>query len=200
MTDLTKDELTELYGIAERVARTHRSRVLPLDIRVQAAADGVLDAYLAGETDLAAAGYRAVARAADAHIRLYGMGTSGVFTAPRAAVFWNVPAEDPIEALIERLAVRQLWARLEDKHRRTLRALVDADFSIALAAERAGTTYSTYADRLAVARRRARELWFAPETPRGHYSKAGRRGAQWNPVRALQSRLSARRARRRPAA
>ena len=196
MTDLTNAELAELYAIAERVARTHRSKLLPLDIRIQAAADGVIDAFLAGETDLAAAGYRAVARAADAHIRLYGMGGAGAATAPRFNVYWTVPAEDPIETMLERIAVRQTWAQLELKDRATLRALVDADYSIALAANRAGVSYSAYADRLAAARRRARELWFAPETPRGHYSKAGHRGARWNPVRALQSRLSARRRRR----
>jgi hypothetical protein len=162
--------------------------------------DGAVDAWLLGEDPYRAA-MAAISRAVDAEKQHHGLGTHGRDHAARYHRYWRTPRDDDFtEGVLERLALQQVWDQMPGPHKITLTQLVLADGDITTAAESAGVSYSTYADRLAVARRWARRLWHAPDPPSKHYARRGRRLPGTTAARLWSGWRSARRARRRDAA
>lgn len=81
---------------------------------------------------------------------------------PRAQQYWFVPASDPEEAFVERLAVGQVLDTLKQIDRETILALAVHD-DYRRAAESLGLKYATFTQRMSVARRAFRRQWFAPD-------------------------------------
>jgi hypothetical protein len=92
---------------------------------------------------------------------------AGQASMPRVAVFWHPPAgtsDGHADGVDDRVALRQVWQALREQDRQALAALaVTGDYQAA--ADALGLRLSTYAHRLAAARRRALALWHQGEAP-----------------------------------
>jgi hypothetical protein len=190
---------SDITSLAAHCARRHWSRLIPADARAEAALDGIVDALTSGE-DPYYAGLAAISRAVDRHKAEHGLGTSGRAHATAYYRWWSgwvayADRQHDYDDVDDRLTLAAVWSRLPEQHREAL-ALLAEHGTIAAAADAAGQTYARYNTRLYLARRAARELWHAPDTAPRHYAHAGRRGANYQPGRAL-SALVHRRARTR---
>lgn len=91
-------------------------------------------------------------------------GTHGVASAPRFVQYWTVRPAGHEDGLIERLAVGQVLTTLTGPYRDAVVALaVHGDYQAS--ADALGISYAAFVGRIATARRRIYDLWYAPETP-----------------------------------
>jgi hypothetical protein len=87
------------------------------------------------------------------------------------AYWYQPPLSGWEDAVVERIAARQIWVALSPAHRRVLRALMAADGDYRVAAAALGTTYATFRTRLGRARAAFRELWHEGEAPSRQWSQ-----------------------------
>jgi len=165
---------TELHQIAGRSAvHCPWGAGYPVPDRFEFAWAGIVD-YLAGcenppeRFEVYKAGMKAIGRAADRELREHGLTTRGgdglrpmarfeIFWAPRAA-----PGADT--AVVDRLAVRQIWPMLRPLHQMVFLALA-ATGDYAQAAQAVGYPYSTFSSLVSQARAAFLTLWHEGETP-----------------------------------
>jgi hypothetical protein len=204
----TLDDLTQM---ARWVVQSNKGFVLErgeaIDIAAVALVERLYSQPSATKLDLYRAARAAVSGANDREFSYLGLtrqmkrdGREG--TTPSFARYWNgrealrSPFED---AIVERLAVKQVWAGLSSSHRQTFNALISAG-SLRAAAEILGVSEPTYRARLWRARIEARRLWHAPEEPSRHWARdhPGTDSGKYN--KGIEKLANGRRARRRTAA
>lgn len=104
-----------------------------------------------------------------AHHRFYGLSQASGYSREHGAFrrYWHQPPLAGWEdAIVDRIALGQVWAAISPAHRRVLQALADSGDQES-AARALGTTYATYRSRLRRAREAFRELWHEGETAPG---------------------------------
>ena len=166
--------LTELDDIAATAAATvhHRSH-LNRDIRVQAAWEAITTHLYATDQaptrhtllTLAWTAIRHEARA-DCAFRGWQPGYHAT-TRPGFERYWALaanPHPSPEAAVVDRLALAQIWPRLRPRHRQLLLALAAHD-DYTQAAQAVGLKYHSYLSALSRARRAFLALWHEHETP-----------------------------------
>mgnify|MGYP002622896921 FL=1 len=172
--------LAELDDIAETAAVTvhHRSH-LDRAVRVQAAWEAATTHLYAADTpptrhDLLTVAWNAIRQAAraDCAFRGWQPGYEAV-TRPGFERYWALsanPHPSPEAAVVERLALAQIWPRLRPRHRELLLALAVHD-DYTRAAEAVGLKYHSFVSCISRARRAFLALWHeheAPSRPWGH--------------------------------
>jgi hypothetical protein len=152
----------DIERIAIRCAERPRSRLLPWEQRYEAALEGIFEGIAEGSRDLVGAGLNAITKATEQHARAHGLDKSGQ---PRRGfvIYWDPPGSDFEDRVLDPIALWQIWPFLAAIHRETLMDLVKAEGSMLSAAEYSGCSLKAYKQRLYLARKAARELWFAPE-------------------------------------
>ena len=123
--------------------------------------------------DLLAAARSGLNRLTHAHRQSHGLSQSSGFTRERPAFagYWYQPPLSGWEdAIVDRIALGQVWDAISPAHRRVLQALADAGDQEG-AARALGTTYATYRSRLRTAREAFRVLWHEGETAPGKQGK-----------------------------
>ncbi len=169
----SRERLEDLAGWA---ARTHWSRLLAYEDRWQAAWDGLTEAVIEGDPDLHGAALRGISGAVNRELSAHGL-TRARGPAPRYAAYWHVRDAPPaFEAVEETMTLAAVLAAMRPGDRAALRALADADGELGAAAETYGLALGSYRVRVCIARQRARDLWFAPESPPRRLWKRGRAG------------------------
>lgn len=153
--------------------------------------------------DLKLAGANAVNRLAQDHARTRGLdgknpdaGYEGMRGFRRYWLLDTLPTSSPENAVVDRLAVAQIWPLLSPTHQDVLLAMaVHADH--VSAAEALGKTYATFTSHLRNARHSFRQLWHEHETPTGMWGRSDRRHGQRTAAQVLANRIQqrARRAR-----
>lgn len=171
----------DLAVISRRVARTALGLIIDRDEARDIAAVGVIERLYSGpppsRSDLYRAAQRAVSAANDREYSYCGLdknvSRSGrLGTPPEFARFWGgraalvAPFE---EALVERIAARQVWAALPARHREVLWALAVYG-TYAGAGSALGLSAKGFQNRIYKARLSARELWFWPDEPAGQWA------------------------------
>jgi hypothetical protein len=163
----------ELHQIAARATVYCRwGDRFPLNDRFEIAWSGVVD-YLAGceeppeSFDLYKAGQRAIGRASDRELREHGVtrGSDGLLAMPSFDAYWAPRTGAPADAaVVDRLAVWQIWPMLRPLHQMAFLALA-AHGDYAKDAEAAGYPYSTFTSLIVDARAAFLALWHEGETP-----------------------------------
>lgn len=163
----------ELHQIAARAAVYCRwGDRFGFPERFEIAWAGVVD-HLAGceeppqSFDLYKAGMRAISRASSQELREHGItrGSDGLQAMPSFDAYWahkTSPAADA--AVVDRLAVWQIWPMLRPLHQMAFLALA-AHGDYTQAAEAVGYPYSTFSTLISQARAAFLELWHEGETP-----------------------------------
>lgn len=163
----------ELHQIAARATVYCRwGDRFPFPERFEIAWAGVVD-HLTGcdeppeSFDLYKAGMRAIGRANDKELREHGITRSGdgLRAMPSFDAYWahkTSPAADA--AVVDRLAVWQIWPMLRPLHQMAFLALA-AHGDYAQAAEAVGYPYSSFSSLISQARVAFLELWHEGETP-----------------------------------
>lgn len=163
----------ELHQIAARATVYCRwGDRFPFPERFEIAWAGVVD-HLAGceETpesfDLYKAGQRAIGRASSRELREHGVtrGSDGLQAMPSFDIYWGhktSPAADA--AVVDRLAVWQIWPMLRPLHQMAFLALA-AHGDYAQAAAAVGYPYNSFSTLVSQARAAFLELWHEGETP-----------------------------------
>jgi hypothetical protein len=134
---------------------------------------GIVD-YLAGcETpperfEMYKAGMKAISRAADRELREHGVttrGGDGLRPTTRFEIYWRPRAAPGADtAVVDRLAVHQIWPMLRPLHQMAFLALA-AHGDYAQAAQAVGYPYSTFSDLVSQARAAFLTLWHEGEAP-----------------------------------
>lgn len=174
--------LDDLAGFARHVARTARGLIIDPAEAADIAAVALVEALFApgpapSTSELFRAARRAVSAANDREYSYCGLdknvSRSGrLGTPPEFARFWGgraalvAPFE---EALVERIAARQVWAALPARHREVLWALAVYG-TYAGAGSALGLSAKGFQNRIYKARLSARELWFWPDEPAGQWA------------------------------
>jgi hypothetical protein len=163
----------ELHQIAARATVYCRwGDRFPFAERFEIAWAGVVD-HLTGceqppeSFDLYKAGMRAIGRASDRELREHGVtrGSDGLQAMPSFDVYWahkTSPAADA--AVVDRLAVRQIWPMLRPLHQMAFLALA-AHGDYYQAALATGYPYSTFSVLITQARAEFLRLWHEGEAP-----------------------------------
>jgi hypothetical protein len=195
----------ELHQIAARATVYCRwGDRFPFPERFEIAWSGVID-YLAGceETpesfDLYKAGMRAIGRASERELREHGItrGSDGLRAMPSFDAYWAPRAGAPADAaVVDRLAVWQIWPMLRPLHQMAFLALA-AHGDYARAAEAAGYPYATFTSLIGEARAAFLALWHEGETPSRIWA-ANKHGATDPALRARRILASRRRTRQPP--
>jgi hypothetical protein len=165
---------TELHQIAGRAtAYCPWGTGFPFPDRYEFAWAGIVD-YLAGcdappeRFEVYKAGMKAIGRAADRELREHGLttrGGDGLRATPRFEIFWRPRAAPGADAaVVDRLAVRQIWPMLRPLHQMVFLALA-AHGDYAQAAQAVGYPYSTFSDLVSQARAAFLTLWHEGEAP-----------------------------------
>ena len=178
-------------SLARLAAATHftaprASGVLGRADREDTARYAIVTAVLeAGErpadTDLLHAGRDAISRAVTAELHHHGLSArSREHPGPGFARYWH-PGRQPDcpweAALVEGIALGQVWAVLPARHCRVLRALADCG-GYQAAARSLGTTDATFRVRVSKARAAFRAWWFEHETPPSMWGADRRTGGE----------------------
>lgn len=144
----------------------------PFPERFEIAWSGVVD-HLAGceqppeSFDLYKAGMRAIGRAGSKELREHGItrGSDGLIAMPSFDAYWAPRTGAPADAaVVDRLAVWQIWPVLRPLHQMAFLALA-AHGDYAKAAEAAGYSYATFTSLIGEARAAFLALWHEGETP-----------------------------------
>ena len=163
----------ELREIALMAARAWRyPRIASYDDRREWAFDGIIDLVLTATTyptvsDLVRAGNDGIRRQVYAVSRMNGRPDRGDQQPGRNfVIFWYTPHQEvPVDAIVERIALKQVWPLLTPLERLTLNTLAACDFSTPKAAHYLGIPQSTFSQRVMRARRRFAEAWYWPDRP-----------------------------------
>lgn len=116
----------------------------------------------------------AVAALTQANRQSRGLSRASGFTVIHGAFaryWWQPPLSGWEDAVVDRIALGQVWDAITPAHRSTLRALADCGGDQEGAAKAVGASYVTYQSRLRDARRAFRELWHEGETPPGKFRR-----------------------------
>lgn len=175
---MTEAEWASLERIAQHVARTSPTTMLTRNQKYEVALDAVIE--YAAEHGQPEPGDGAVFRAAHVAVTLAGREQ---FRHLRYWSYWHEPPGNPdrlAEDVTDRVGIHQLTYALSEGEWAAVYALataMDEGRDWRAAARMLGITDSAMASRLNAARRKARELWVAPdESPRGRYAPmAGKR-------------------------
>ena len=200
----TMDDLDRLARVA---VRTAWPRAMDYTDRYDAAWHAIAELLYTGDRpptprDLIGVGANAVSRLAqdEHHHRGYdrsnpGAGFEGM---PGFQRYWTLhrTTPSPENAIVDRLALAQIWPTLSDTHRQVLLSLaVHADHP--LAARALGRSLPTYRSHLRHARGAYRELWHEHETPSVMWGQSRGRQGRRTAAQTLANRIQqrARRAR-----
>lgn len=132
--------------------------------------------------DLIYGGAHAVSRAGRDYRRSWGMGRntgSGEGDMPSYARYWELARRatpSPEAAIVDRMALHQIWPRLSLTHRQVLHALAIHDGDHVAAAGSLGKTVGAFRTHLKSARAAYRALWHEHETPSRMWGKSGQSG------------------------
>lgn len=197
----------ELHQIAARATVYCRwGDRFPFSERFEIAWDGVVD-HLAGceeppePFDLYKAAQRAIGRASERELRQHGVtrGSNGLQAMPSFDAYWTPRAGAPADAaVVDRLAVWQIWPMLRPLHQMAFLALA-AHGDYAQAADAVGYPYNSFTTLISQARAAFLELWHEGETPSRIWA-ADRRGATDPALRARRVLAARRLARQHPPA
>lgn len=158
---------------------------------VDAAWDAIVDGLLTSEAtptmhDLHTWGRAGIWSLVKGHRQTHGYGRdayASAASAPHFVAYWTDRGREPaIDVMLERIALAQTWAQLDDQSQRLLGALA-ACGSYAAAAEALGYTHRTYVIYVVRAARAAQALWHDGETPHriSHYMHRRQRDVPQQP-------------------
>lgn len=164
----------DLAGVAEFAAHRSWTYATPFPDRYAAAWSAAAETLLLATVppsrdDLLRAARLAVAYLNQADRQFHGLSRASGFTRPGPGFtgYWHQPPLTGWEdAIVDRIALGQVWEAISPAHRRVLAALAEAGDQEG-AAKALGTTYATYRSRLRRAREAFRELWHEGETAPG---------------------------------
>jgi hypothetical protein len=167
-----------LDRVAVKAAGTHWNRSLSHDDRVDAAWSAAAEALTkdaaAPEEDLLRAARNGITALADSTRRFYGLSRPSGWTqvTPQfGAYWWQPPLSGWENAVVDRIALGQVWAAISPADRRILRALADSDGDYRAAATSIGMGYGAYRAKLARSRAAFRRLWHDGEEPSRHQGR-----------------------------
>jgi len=147
--------------------------------------------------DLKIAGTRAVNRLAQDEGRHHGFDRAnpeaGLEGMPGFQRYWALhhATPSPEDAIVDRIALTQIWPELSATHRQVLLVLaVHADHQ--LAADALDRSLPTYRSHLRHARQRYRELWHAPETASAMWGQSRGRPGRRTAAQTLANRIQQR--------
>jgi hypothetical protein len=129
-------------------------------------------------------GATAVSRASQDHRHTWGMGRStgsGEGDMRAYMRYWELSrrsASSPEDAVVDRIALKQIWPQLSLTHQQVLYALAVHDGDVSAAAAGLGKNRSTFQSHLTAARACYRALWHEHETPSHMWGRSGRQGQQ----------------------
>jgi hypothetical protein len=165
----------DLDRIALKAAGTHWNRSLSHADRVQAAWSAAAEALTVSadlpEEDLLRAARDGISDLEASTRRFYGLSQASGYrevTGAFGAYWWQPPLSGWENAVVERIALGQVWAAISRADRQVLRALADAGGDQAKAAATLGVPYAAYRGRLGRARKAFRALWHEGEQPPRH--------------------------------
>jgi hypothetical protein len=163
----------ELRRIAERATVYCRwADRLPFHERFEIAWAGIID-YLTTREDppqpfeVYRAAHRAIGRTSDQELREHGArrGPDGLYSTPRFEIYWTPrPAPAADAAVVDRLAMWQIWATLRPLHQMAFLALA-AHNDYTKAADAVGYPYSTFTALISQARAEFLALWHEGQQP-----------------------------------
>lgn len=176
-------DLATLDRLARRAAAIAvGSRILDPGDRYETAWYGIVETIAEAETPptvraVVDAGLSAIDRAAEEHRQTWGMGRTignGLGGRPRFQQYWELGrvTPSPEDAVVDRLALRQIWPRLALRHQRALYALAIHGGDHHAAAASLGQTLNSFRTYLKEGRRAYRALWHEHETPTHMWSRA----------------------------
>lgn len=196
--EATKDSgdspATVVHDAALLAARAHHSRgLVPFDDRYELAWEAAAVAFAGGERSqnaLISAGLGGITAEVNALRKHHGLPDAGTRTGAKFGIYWRggerlqvSPFEDWI---VERLAVCQVYWALSARDQEILLAEAwDLDH---------GYTVQSWRSVLMGARKRARRLWFNPESTPAHYAPRKTPTRQARHDREYRRRLNERRA------
>lgn len=164
--------LADLHRLAVAACRADRSLASDAHTRYDVAWSAIAEHLAAadeppGRHELVQVGWQAIYAEVREMRHMFGFrdkdGTTETASSPRYRAYWHQGPQWLEDGIVERLAVPQVVAQVPEVYRAALVALaVHGDYQAA--ADALGLKYSTLSQRLTVARRTARRLWFAPET------------------------------------
>jgi len=165
---------TELHQIAGRATvYCPWGTRFPFPDRFEYAWAGMMDYLAACDTpperfEVYKAGMKAIGRAADRELREHGLttrGGNGLRATARFEIYWKPRAAPSADtAVVDRLAVRQIWPMLRPLHQMVFLALA-AHGDYAQAAQAVGYPYSTFSALVCQARAAFLTLWHEGEAP-----------------------------------
>lgn len=120
------------------------------------------------ERDLLDAGLRALQDDQQRHQQMLGTRRSSADTGRNFTRYWKWhcgPVPSPEDAIVDRLALRQIMAALNGDHAQALNTLAAVNIDAQATAQALGISYSAAKARLMRARKQFREHWFAPDAP-----------------------------------
>jgi hypothetical protein len=170
--DYTLESLNRLVHFAARRALWHRG--MEFSERFETTWSAMAEClYTSDEppsvSELIQAGLNAVRDDAESHSRFLGHNTDDRYagTRPRFEAYWRhvaQPAHSMEDAIIDRLALAQIWPRLRPIHREALAALAThGDYT--QAAHALDKSYGNFKSLISSARREFLALWHEGETP-----------------------------------
>lgn len=147
---------------------------IDFDQRLEVAWHAIIEhIYTSDEPPEASAVLRAAEHAVGQDVqqlhRFYGRNTHDRYTGTVAGFYryWQPtasPSPSPETAVIDRVALAQIWPRLRPEHQKVLAALTDYD-DYGLAAEALGISRNWFTERISAARREFLKLWHEGEPP-----------------------------------
>lgn len=167
--------LPEIHDIARAAAIANRWYVSDIDIRYEAAWDGIIDHLLAADERpdrhyLAQVAKGSVSRKLlKDFCHTYGVAgrdlANGIGSAPNFAVYWNDRRDTAFDDRIaEREALRQVMGTLSPAHREALETLA-AVGTLEAGAVMLGISRGAFQRRTRLAREAFEARWYAPEAP-----------------------------------
>lgn len=124
--------------------------------------------------ELVKVGRRALRRGVARYCQMHGYyqhkTSSGAGSSPAFQTYWRPLPSTPVEdAVVDPLALAQIWATLTPGQRAALEALADHDGDRTAAAAELGINRVAFNQIVAKGRRRFAALWHEGETPRGKW-------------------------------
>ncbi len=177
-------QLDQARKIADYCAWDSHSKYLPHRELVIAAISAITLLAAGKQRDLTrqemkTEAYRAIARETAKALAAHGKSRKG--NAPRFAAYWNTRWQDHEDAVLERIAVWQVWDLLDSRTKNVLRAYCE-NITRDSRARQAGCSPESWNEILSRARAKARQRWFYPETDPGIYPYGRKR--RWHEMAA----------------
>lgn len=152
------------------VSRSRPGRIASFEEYLEIAVTAIEDRLLSAvekptQTDLLRAAGRGIYRFRHEWEQQHGWDHRTMNFRPGFERYWTWHPPQPEDAVVDKLAVHQVWPTLTPAMQQAVSALVMADGDQVYAAAMLGINLSAYKMRLRAARQRFQQWWYEPETP-----------------------------------